>query len=123
VGSQLIEPGLSMIGSRAGCRYADRVPRYLNNLNRLGLVWFSREPVTDSHRYQVLEVQPAITEAKRRAGRGRTVRRSIHLTPFGKDLCDVCLPPIVDDPVAIPAAETASSILPAEPEAHPRTPA
>lgn len=112
VGSQLIEPGLSMIGPRAGCRYQDRVPRYLNNLNRLGLVWFSREPVTDAHRYQVLEVQPAIVEAKRRAGRGRTVRRSIHLTPFGKDLCDVCLPPVTDDPAAIPAAETSGTRRP-----------
>ena len=122
VGSQLIEPGLSMIGSRAGCRYPDRVPRYLNNLNRLGLVWFSREPVIDSHRYQVLEVQPAITEAKRRAGRGRTVRRSIHLTPFGKDLCDVCLPPI-DDPVALPATEPAGPMPPAEPEVERGAPA
>jgi hypothetical protein len=26
------------------------------------------------------------------AGRTRTVRRSIHLTPFGQDLCRICLP-------------------------------
>ena len=25
-------------------------------------------------------------------GRGRTVRRSIRLTPFGSDFCDACLP-------------------------------
>ena len=24
---------------------------------------------------------------------GKTVRRSIHLTPFGEDFCRVCLPP------------------------------
>ena len=44
VASQLVAPGLSMIGSEAGCRHNDRVPAYLNNLNRLGLIWFSREP-------------------------------------------------------------------------------
>ena len=72
-------------------RYGDRVPAYLNNLFRLGLVWFSREPVADLTRYQVLEAQPDVAEALHEAGRGRTVRRSIDLTPFGEDFCDVCL--------------------------------
>lgn len=92
VGSQLVAPGLTMIGSKAGCRHADRVPAYLNNLNRLGLIWFSREPVEDPLRYQVLEAQPEVLAAIRDAGRGRTVRRSIHLTPFGADFCATCLP-------------------------------
>jgi hypothetical protein len=52
----------------------------------------SREPVTDPLRYQVLEAQPEVTQALQRAGRGRTVRRSIHLTPFGKDFCEAVLP-------------------------------
>ena len=47
-----------MIGAEAGCRFVDQVPAYLSNLNRLGLIWFSREPVRDRERYQVLEVQP-----------------------------------------------------------------
>jgi hypothetical protein len=92
VGSQLVAPGLTMIGSKAGCRHVDRVPAYLNNLYRLGLVWFSREPVEDPLRYQVLEAQPDVLAAIREAGRGRTVRRSIHLTPFGSDFCATCLP-------------------------------
>ena len=92
VGSQLVAPGLNMIGAEAGCRYPERVFAYLNNLYRLGLVWFSREPLEDPLRYQVLEAQPEVVEAMRRAGRGRTVRRTIHLTPFGQDFCDVCLP-------------------------------
>ena len=90
--SQMIEPGLSMIGPQAGCRRVERVPAYLNNLFRLGLIWFSREPVSDARRYQVLEVQPDVMDAKKRAGRGKTVRRSIHLTPFGIDFCEMCLP-------------------------------
>ncbi len=92
VGSEMVAPGLSMIGAQAGCRYLDRVPAYLNNLNRLGLVWFSREPLADPLSYQVLEAQPEVLGALRQAGRGRTVRRSIHLTPFGLDFCRVCLP-------------------------------
>jgi hypothetical protein len=69
------------------------VPAYLNNLNRLGLIWFSRETLEDIALYQVLEAQPEVIEARRRAGRtSRTVRRSIHLTPFGADFCDACLP-------------------------------
>jgi hypothetical protein len=92
IGSELVAPGLTMIGAEAGCRHLDRVHAYLNNLYRLGLVWFSREPVTDRQRYQVLEAQPEVAEAMDQAKRTRTVRRSIHLTPFGEDFCDVCLP-------------------------------
>jgi hypothetical protein len=92
IASQLVAPGLSMIGAQAGCRHLDRVPAYLNNLFRLGLIWFSREPVTDRQRYQVLEAQPDVGTALREAGRGKTIRRSILLTPFGEDFCEVCLP-------------------------------
>jgi len=91
--SELVAPGLNMIGAEAGCRYPDRIPAYLDNLNRLGLIWFSRETLADINRYQVLEAQPDAIEAMRGAGRtSRTVRRSIHLTPFGTDFCEVCLP-------------------------------
>jgi hypothetical protein len=92
IGSQTLAPGLSMIGAEAGCRHPERVPAYLNNLFRLGLIWFSREPLDDPGVYQVLEAQPDAIEAMRRAGRTTTVRRSIHLTPFGIDFCETCLP-------------------------------
>ena len=92
IGSEMVAPGLNMIGAEAGCRYLDRVPAYLNNLYRLGLIWFSREPLEDPLDYQVLEAQPDVIEAKRKGGRAKTVRRSIMLTPFGEDFCRVCLP-------------------------------
>ncbi len=92
VGSDLVAPGLTMIGQQAGCRFVERVPAYLNNLERLGLIWFSREPVDSLGDYQVLEAQPEVTDAMERAGRARTIRRSIRLTPFGMDFCEVCLP-------------------------------
>jgi Abortive infection alpha len=92
IGTQLLALGLSMIGAEAGCRYPDRVHAYLNNLNRLGLVWFSREALRDPTSYQVLEAQPEVAEAMAKARRSHTVRRSIHLTPFGDDFCEMCLP-------------------------------
>jgi hypothetical protein len=92
IGSELIEAGLSMIGRQAGVRHMARTNAYLNNLFRLGLVWFSREEVEPS-RYQVVEVQPEVQAAMAKAGRApKTVRRSIHLTPFGEDFCTTCLP-------------------------------
>ena len=96
--SRLVAPGRSMIGAQAGCRHLERVPAYLNNLYRLGLLWFSRESLEDPRRYQVLEAQPEVVDAMRKAGRtGRTVRRSILLTPFGRDFCAACLPVDVSD--------------------------
>jgi hypothetical protein len=92
IGSELIEAGLSMIGRQSGVRHQSRTRAYLNNLFRLGLVWFSREEVEPA-RYQVVEVQPEVQAAMAKAGRApKTIRRSIHLTPFGVDFCQTCLP-------------------------------
>ncbi len=94
IGSELVAGGLSMIGLRAGVRDLARTNAHQNNLFRLGLIWFSREEV-DPVRYQVVEVQPDVAAAIKRAGRlPRIVRRSIHLTPFGEDFCRTCLPPV-----------------------------
>ncbi|GAA1946914.1 DUF4393 domain-containing protein [Nocardioides panacihumi] len=89
--SHLIAPGLSMIGMRSGVRYADQVPAYLNNLFRLGLVWFSKEALKDPQEYQVLEAQPDVLGAVHSVKFARVVRRSIHLTPFGEGFCRTCL--------------------------------
>ena len=91
VNSQLIAPGLSMIGMRAGVRYPDQVPAYLNNLFRLGLVWFSKEPLKDPQEYQVLEAQPDVLAALHSVKFAKVVRRSFHLTPFGEGFCRTCL--------------------------------
>src|SRR5690242_20631666 len=96
--SELVAAGLNMIGNEAGCRHLDDVPAYLNNLFRLGLIWFSREPLPDPRHYQVLEAQPEVAQAMESAGHTRTVRRSIHLTPFGRDFCELALPGEVREP-------------------------
>ena len=98
--SELVAAGLNMIGSGAGCRHLDDGPAYLNNLFRLGLIWFSSEPLGDPQRYQVLEAQPEVDAALKAAGHTRTVRRSIHLTPFGRDFCELCLPSQPGEPDA-----------------------
>ncbi|HWI42681.1 MAG TPA: Abi-alpha family protein [Nocardioides sp.] len=91
VSSQLIAPGLNMVGARAGLRYLEQVPSYLNNLFRLGLVWFSREPVRDHLEYQVLEAQPDVLAALHSVKFAKVVRRSIHLTPFGEEFTKLAL--------------------------------
>lgn len=91
VSSSLLSAGLTMIGPRAGVRYLDEVPSYLNNLFRLGLVWFSREQLEDPLEYQVVEAQPDVLEAMHSVRFAKVVRRSIHLTPFGVDFCKTCL--------------------------------
>lgn len=89
--SSMIASGLNMIGPRAGLRHVDNVPAYLNNLFRLGLIWFSREQLDDAMEYQVVEAQPDVLEAMHSVRFPKMVRRSIHLTPFGQDFCRTCL--------------------------------
>ncbi|ROR92676.1 uncharacterized protein DUF4393 [Nocardioides aurantiacus] len=91
VSSALVAPGMSMIGARAGARYPDEVPAYLNNLFRLGLIWFSREQLEDPMEYQVVEAQPDVLAAMHSVRFPKVVRRSIHLTPFGTGFCTACL--------------------------------
>lgn len=113
--SRLLAPGLNMIGPRAGLKYVERVPSYLTNLNRLGLVWFSRETLRDSERYQVLEAQPAVLEAIHSVRAAKIVRRSIHLTPFGEGFCRAAL--ITDAQALSGLPEHASPAKRREPQA------
>jgi hypothetical protein len=93
IGSELVAGGLNMIAEHAGCRNLDRTSLYLTNLNRLGLIDFSKEQVSNPNRYQVIEAQPKVTDAMKRAGRmPRTIHRSIHLNPFGEEFVRTCLP-------------------------------
>jgi len=104
VGSgQQVAEGLNMVGEVAGARHPERTKLYLDNLGRLGLIVFANRPLEDQVAYQVLEAQPHVLASVRQAGRARTVQRSIRLTPFGEDFCEVCLPPEPRAPVSDPA--------------------
>lgn len=91
VSSSLVAAGMNMVGPRAGCRHLDEVPAYLNNLNRLGLIWLPREQLDDPLEYQVVEAQPDVLAAMHSVRFPKVIRRSIHLTPFGVDFCKTCL--------------------------------
>jgi hypothetical protein len=105
IGSDIVAPGLTMIGRHAGLMRPIRVPAYLSNLYRLGLIWFAHESLPEPEPYQVLEAQPDVVEAVREAGRARIVRRSIHLTPFGADFCFQALPLDTANIEALPARQ------------------
>lgn len=93
IGSELVATRLSMIGEHAGVRNLDRIDQYLVNLSRLGLLEFSREPVSNPNRYQVIEAQPKTITAMKTAGRApKLVQRSIRLTSFGEEFVRTCLP-------------------------------
>lgn len=94
--SQLVARTLSMVGTDAGCRNTERTPIYLQNLQRLGLIRVTEEPVADLKRYQVLDAQPHIEAAIDRTNRPKTVYGSIQLTELGIDFCEACLPVTVE---------------------------
>ncbi|MET8870851.1 Abi-alpha family protein [Nocardia sp. NPDC004604] len=90
IGSELVTGDLTSVPEQAGVRYSDRSRTYLINLNRLGLTQVSDDPVVLS-RYMVLEVQPVVEAALKKAGRApKIVRKSLRLTEFGSDFCNTC---------------------------------
>lgn len=90
IGSELVAGDLTSVPEQAGVRYPDRSRHYLINLNRLGLLMNSDDPVLLS-RYMVLEVQPIVETALKAAGRvPKIVRKSLRLTEFGEDFCRTC---------------------------------
>ena len=91
IGSERIAGGINMIAEMAGCRWPGSDQEYLANLNRLGLVRFSAEPVADYRRYALIEVQPRAIEAAAKAKATLSTYRSIYLSPFGRQFCEVCI--------------------------------
>src|SRR4051812_18589637 len=93
IGSELVAAGMNMIGEHAGLRNVDRIDLYLTNLARLGLLDFSPEQVSNPTRYQVIEAQPKVAAALKRAGRSpKLIQRSVRLTAFGEEFVRTCLP-------------------------------
>ena len=93
IGSELVASGMNMIAEHAGLRNVERIDLYLTNLNRLGMLDFSKEPVKNPTRYQVIEAQPKVAAALDSAGRmPRIVQRSVILTSFGEEFVRTCLP-------------------------------
>lgn len=95
-GSTLLAETLSVIVERAGGDHADLGPALLANLHRLGLVKISRRELAGHGDYQLIEAGPEFEEAERKAKdelgqRIKAVRRSVRLTPLGRELCRIAL--------------------------------
>jgi len=90
VGSELIASGINLVAEMSGCAHPDRNQQYLANLDRLGMLRFSEEQVEDPRRYSFVEAQPVAAAAMARAKKTITVYRSIGITQFGLQFCDVC---------------------------------
>ncbi|MFF2555817.1 Abi-alpha family protein [Nocardia sp. NPDC058058] len=93
----------NLLGEDAGLRYPNRVEEYLVNLDRLGLVDVTREPLGNPNRYQLLEAQPEVRRLLKRAGFGtKVLYRTIELTSFGAGFVRTCLPvPALDHPAPL----------------------
>jgi hypothetical protein len=90
VGSELIASGINLVAEMAGSTYPERNQQYLANLVRLGMIFFSEEQVEDPRRYSFVEAQPVAAAAMARARKTITVYRSIRISQFGLQFCDVC---------------------------------
>lgn len=90
IGSQRLAAGVNFIADMAGCAYPARGNRYLGNLNRLGLIRFSSEPVDDFRRYALLDAHPDAVAATKRGVRTIAKYRSVYLSVFGTEFCAEC---------------------------------
>jgi len=91
-------PGLTVIGREAGCLHTARVPAYLENLCRLGLVRPSRGQLR-GERYQLLESEAPPVHP----GGGQARRCRIQLTGFGREFCEAALAPVGRVPAVLGA--------------------
>jgi len=91
LGSELLGSGINMVAEMAGCRWPNLDQHYFANLNRLGLVRLSSEPVADYRRYALIEVQIPALDALAKAKKSITVYRSIFLSEFGSQFVEMCL--------------------------------
>ncbi|MFI1911981.1 Abi-alpha family protein [Nocardia sp. NPDC020380] len=87
-----------LLGDDAALRYPNRVSEYLVNLDRLGLIDVTREPLGNPNRYQLLEALPEVRRMLKRTAFGTKVfYRTIELTSFGAGFVRTCLPvPLLD---------------------------
>ncbi|MCU1648437.1 MAG: hypothetical protein JWN03_8712 [Nocardia sp.] len=90
----------NLLGDDAGLRYPNRVEEYLINLDRLGLIDVTREPLGNPNRYQLLEALPEVRRLLKRTSFGtKVLYRTVELTSFGAGFVRTCLPvPSLDHP-------------------------
>ncbi len=90
--TRLVAQNLTMLGSDAGCRNEHRTPVYLQNLRRLGLVEVSEKTIENLKRYEIIEAQGHVEQAREQATRPKIIYNSVRLTDLGVEFCELCFP-------------------------------
>lgn len=94
--STRILSNVSSVGQAAGIQLREMTPHYIAHLRQLALVELGAEDPGLALKYEILEshtqIREAIakTERRGRMTRARIVRRTIRLTPLGRDLWAAC---------------------------------
>lgn len=84
----------SMLGREAGCIRPEKVPVYLDNLERLGILHVRPYRIRGQSNYELLYAQPELTGITKPRGkfvRLKTVHKGVELSEFGKELFCRCL--------------------------------
>lgn len=84
----------SAVGTPAGITKQQNVATYLTRLHGLGLVEFGPADEELRDQYELLAADRAVLDAKEEAGKGaaRLVRKTVRLTPLGRDFWAACTP-------------------------------
>lgn len=98
-GERLLD-NASTIGRSAGVALPEQVPLYLTHLRSLGLVEEGPEDETLHEVYDIAETDSTVRAAVDRAdGAGvRTIRRTLRLSPTGRELWAACQAATTDEP-------------------------
>lgn len=97
-GPALLE-NASTVGRAAGVALPDWVPAYVTHLQQLQLVSVGPESVQLADGYEILLTESVVRQAQVDAGgHSRLVRRSLRLSPLGRDLWQACAAPEAGGP-------------------------
>ena len=89
---------VSTVGAAAGVGVPADAPTYLGRLHAFGLVEFGAAPERLESAYKLLADDPAVTAARARVendrlGTPRVVRKTVALSPLGREFWSACAPP------------------------------
>jgi hypothetical protein len=88
---------VSNVGRAAGVALPARVPGYVTHLCALGLADAGPEDTSLDVEYDILLTDAAVIQARKEADAAsrfpaRVVRRTVHITPLGRELWEACRP-------------------------------
>lgn len=92
---KVMEENLSPIGSTAGLRHPQRLPEYIDNLIRLGILRIYENQGSEPDLMKIMETSPEIESVKKRIVtdmhmKVRFEHKVLGLTPFGRWFIRIC---------------------------------